>query len=148
MISKDFTFKTWQEIEPFYLQLQEKNINSSDELYAWFVDRSILESFLSENLAWRYIRQTCNTSDADLQKELDFFIEEIQPQIASFTNKLNQKALNSPFLDILTRISRRWELWCVVCANKQKFLEKKISLFWHKFSQKNVSMAVLQEKCL
>ena len=101
MISKDFTFKTWQEIEPFYLQLQEKNINSVDELYAWFVDRSVLESFLSENLAWRYIRQTCNTADEDLQKELDFFIEEIQPQIASFTNKLNQKALNSPFLDAL-----------------------------------------------
>ena len=123
MISKDFTFKTWHEIEPFYLQLQEKNINSADELYTWFVDRSILESYLSENLAWRYIRQTCNTIDADLQKELDFFIEEIQPQIASFTNKLNQKALNSPFLDVLTHTHTQKQALGVMVRSLRKQAE-------------------------
>ncbi len=61
------------------------------DLKEWFSDRSELESALSEDFAWRYIRMTCDTADQKLVEDLNFFIEEIQPKIAPENDELNKK---------------------------------------------------------
>ncbi|CCG98748.1 oligoendopeptidase, M3 family [Fibrella aestuarina BUZ 2] len=91
----------WAHVQPFYDDLLQRPINSADDLRRWFADRSELESYLSENFAWRYIRMTCDTASEALVSQLNFFIETIQPPMSTLGNELDQKALASPYLDQL-----------------------------------------------
>lgn len=97
-IGEDFVLKTWDEVKPLYDNLVNRPIHNADELRQWFIDRSELESYLSENFAWRYIRMTCDTSDPELINQFNFFITEIQPQLSAYENQLDKLAIESPFL--------------------------------------------------
>ncbi|MBO0939763.1 M3 family oligoendopeptidase [Fibrella sp. HMF5335] len=101
-LPETYTLTTWDEVRPFYDDLLNRPINSADDLRRWFANRSELESYLSENFAWRYIRMTCDTADAKLTEQLNFFIEHIQPQMSELGDELDKKALQSPFLAELT----------------------------------------------
>jgi oligoendopeptidase F len=62
-IGEEFDLKKWEDLEPFFENLKNREINSAEDLKQWFSDRSEIESYLSENFAWRYIRQTCDTAN-------------------------------------------------------------------------------------
>ncbi len=110
-LPEDFRLTDWNSAKPYFENLKNREIEDALDLKEWFSDRSELESALSEDFAWRYIRMTCDTADQKLVEDLNFFIEEIQPKIAPENDELNKKALSSPFLpevtdpgyDILTR---------------------------------------------
>ncbi|MCF0057864.1 M3 family oligoendopeptidase [Dyadobacter sp. CY356] len=101
-IGEEFELKKWDDLQPFYDNLKNREINSASDLRQWFLDRSELESYLSENFAWRYIRQTCDTANSGLINALQFFITEIQPKLAEYGNELDKKAVESPYLNDLT----------------------------------------------
>ena len=101
-IGEEFDLKKWDDLQPFYDNLKSREINSAADLRQWFLDRSELESYLSENFAWRYIRQTCDTANSGLINALQFFITEIQPKLAEYGNELDKKAVESPYLSELT----------------------------------------------
>ena len=102
-IGEELDLTSWTDVKPFYDDLLKRILNSPDDLHRWFLDRSELESYLSENFAWRYIRMTGNTTDESLVKRLNFFITEIQPPMTTYGNLLDQKAVDSPYLPELTR---------------------------------------------
>ena len=101
-IGEEFDLKKWDDLQPFYDNLKSREINSAADLRQWFLDRSELESYLSENFAWRYIRQTCDTANTGLINALQFFITEIQPKLAEYGNELDKKIVENPFLSELT----------------------------------------------
>lgn len=101
-IGEEFDLKKWEDLQPFYENLKNREVNSVDDLRQWFLDRSELESYLSENFAWRYIRQTCDTANTGLINALQFFITEIQPKLAEYGNELDKKIVENPFLSELT----------------------------------------------
>jgi len=100
-IPEDFKVTEWNEIEPFFNDLLSREINSKEDLEKWFLDRSELEAILSEDMAWRYIRMTCDTENEELREKYIFFVQEIQPKIAPLSNKLNETALQNSYLDQL-----------------------------------------------
>ncbi len=91
----------WDAIEPFFKQLFEREINSKEELEIWLRQRSELEAFISENLAWRYVRMTCDTTNSELEKQYLFFVSEIEPKIAPYSDSLNRKLIESSFIEEL-----------------------------------------------
>ncbi|WP_338874198.1 M3 family oligoendopeptidase [Spirosoma sp. SC4-14] len=93
---------SWDDVKPFYEELAARPINNANELKQWLLDRSELESYLSENFAWRYIRMTCDTANEELVNRLNFFIAEIQPPMTAFGNELDKKTIDSPYLSQLT----------------------------------------------
>lgn len=101
-IGETIELRSWDDVKPLYEELLDRSIDNAEELQQWLVDRSELESYLSENFAWRYIRMTCDTANEELVKELNFFIEEIQPSMTTYGNDLDLMAVNSPFLSQLT----------------------------------------------
>jgi len=101
LLPNDFKVTSWEAVKPYYDNLLAREINSADDLQRWFQDRSELEAVLSENLAWRYIKMTCDTTDDKLRESYTEFITQIQPKIAPVSNELNKKALTSPYLDDL-----------------------------------------------
>ncbi len=101
-LGESFHFTSWETLQPLYDDLKNRKITSPEALKQWFQDRSELESFLSEDFAWRYIRQTCDTGNEALVQALQFFITEIQPHLIAYGNELDLKALNHPDLEALT----------------------------------------------
>src|SRR5688500_184521 len=103
-LGEDFKVTSWEVLKPFFDNLLERKIDSVDDLRNWFYDRSELESVISEDLAWRYINMTCYTENDSYRKSYQDFIENIQPQIAPVSDKLNKKAAGSVFLNELANV--------------------------------------------
>jgi len=89
----DWHLHRWEDAAVWYKQLEERDLSRTDSFEAFLRDRSALESALDEDLAWRYIRMTCNTEDEQLRAEYEFFIGSIYPEMAPWTDRLNRKML-------------------------------------------------------
>ena len=96
-LPEDFTITTWENLEPFFIDLLERKINSKEDLEQWLKDISELEAVLSEDGCWRQIRMTCDTESKELENAFTFFMMEIQPKAQPYADKLNKKLVNSPF---------------------------------------------------
>jgi oligoendopeptidase F len=102
-VPEDFVLTSWDKLKPYFDNLLERPVDTVADLRKWFVDRSELESIISEDLAWRYIRMTCYTENEEYSQSYQEFIQKIQPEIAPYSDKLNKKAAASPFLDTLAK---------------------------------------------
>ncbi len=92
---------SWDVLAPFFNQLLDREINNIEEIENWLKDRSELESFVSEDLAWRYVKMTCDTTNKDLEQAYLFFVTEIEPQISPLSDQLNKKLVACKFINEL-----------------------------------------------
>ncbi|MFZ6012543.1 MAG: M3 family oligoendopeptidase, partial [Bacteroidota bacterium] len=100
-LPENFSVSTWEALKPYFDDLLARKLQSLTDLRKWFLDRSELESVISEDLGWRYIRMTCYTENKDYLNAYRDFIQNIQPQVAPVADQLNKKAASSEFLPIL-----------------------------------------------
>jgi oligoendopeptidase F len=96
-----FEISTWETLRPYFENLISRSIKDSEALQQWLEDRSELESVISEDLGWRYIKMTCYTDNELYSKRYQDFVENIQPHMAPFSDQLNKKFAASPFLQEL-----------------------------------------------
>lgn len=101
-LKESFEVTSWETLKPYFDTLLNRSIASLTELRDWFRDRSELESAIGEDLGWRYIKMTCYTDNKEYGDRYQDFIQNIQPQIAPFSDQLNKKAASSPFLGLLS----------------------------------------------
>ncbi|WP_276370307.1 M3 family oligoendopeptidase [Chryseolinea sp. H1M3-3] len=128
-VGEDFKVASWEGLKPFFDNLLDRKIESVSDLKKWFHDRSELESVIGEDLAWRYINMTCYTENESYRNSYQDFIENIQPQIAPVSDKLNKKAAASSFLNELANV----EGYNLMIRNLKKdieiFREENVPLF-------------------
>lgn len=93
----EMSFASWNELEPWFKLLDGRVVDSPIEFEKWLADLSELESVLHEELAWRYIRSSCNTADKAAEEAYDFFVTAIEPEVAPWVQKLSKKIATSPF---------------------------------------------------
>jgi oligoendopeptidase F len=96
-LPKDFVVTDWQNLEPYFKNLLEREMNAATDLEQWLQDMSEMESVVSEDACWRQIKMTCDTENKSLEESFTFFMMEIQPQIQPYADALNKKLINSPF---------------------------------------------------
>jgi len=97
-LPESFGVTDWAALEPYFIELRDRSLGSAAELERWLLDRSELESVLSEDLAWRYIRMTCDTQDQERAEAFQYFVSEIEPTVAPYDHALNEKMIGSEFL--------------------------------------------------
>ncbi|GAA3925538.1 M3 family oligoendopeptidase [Hymenobacter algoricola] len=97
-LPEEFVVTDWAALEAYFVELRDRPIDSPATLERWLLDRSELESALSEDLAWRYIRMTCDTQDQGRAKAFQYFVSEIEPSVAPYDHALNEKMIGSRFL--------------------------------------------------
>jgi oligoendopeptidase F len=97
-VPADFKLTTWQAVEPFFVDLAERPINSRADLEQWLQDMSEVEAVVSEDACWRQIKMTCDTTDKSLEEAFTYFCMEIQPKLQPYADKLNRKLYDSPFV--------------------------------------------------
>jgi oligoendopeptidase F len=96
-VERDFRVTTWEELKPYYDELLARAIGSVTELEKWLRDYSELTAVVNEDMAWRYIRMTCDTENKELRDSYNDFVQNIEPKIAPVSNDLNKKVVDLPF---------------------------------------------------
>ncbi|HNR20137.1 MAG TPA: M3 family oligoendopeptidase [Bacteroidia bacterium] len=100
-VAADLKITSWSDIEGYFKELNSRQISSEDDLLKWLADRSELESVIQEDLGWRYIHMTCDTTNKEYAAEFNVFVSDIEPKIAPENNKLNLKLLACSFTENL-----------------------------------------------
>ena len=95
-IPTDFTIQQPADVEILFQKLLDRTIHSTSEFENFLIDVSELESFLSEDMAWRYIHMTCDTQNEDFENayciityQSTLAIEAILRGIPSFCNEVS-----------------------------------------------------------
>lgn len=100
-LPNELVIDSWEKLKVFFDDLKNRNIGNVSDLENWLRDRSELEAVLEEDMAWRYIKMNIDTTDVELAESFNFFIAEIEPNVAPYTNEFNIKLVNSPFINDL-----------------------------------------------
>lgn len=100
-LPETFKIESWEQVKPYFEDLKARKINSEADLEKWLLDLSEVEAVLEEDMAWRYIRMSIDTTNKELADKFNFFVSEIQPHIAPYQHELNKKLVASPFLKLL-----------------------------------------------
>lgn len=127
-VAADLEIDSWESIELYYHDLLNRTIETLPDFKQWLRDQSELEAVLEENLAWRYIRMTIDTTNTELSEAYTFFVTEIQPKLAPFEDKLNQKLANSPFISELESSSDYFILFRKVRKELELYREENVSI--------------------
>lgn len=96
-LAADFTLSSWELVLPYFDRLSQTEINSLEDLIDFCQNRSELESYLSENFAWRYIKMSCDNQNEAHQLSYQQFVNEIMPNASVFEDAWNNKVMQSPF---------------------------------------------------
>ncbi len=92
-LPENYKIDNWDSLKAYYENIKGRELSSPADFLKWLKDKSELESYVSEDFAWRYIRMTCDTADAALQQAYQDFVENIQPHLAAYGDILNKKTL-------------------------------------------------------
>ena len=90
-------FKIWDQIEPWYRQLLERPIGSTEDLEAWLFDLGELNGAVSQEGVKRYVAMTCQTDDPDREAANLAFVRDIEPRLKPIQNDLRSRYLDSPY---------------------------------------------------
>ncbi|MBL4625248.1 MAG: M3 family oligoendopeptidase, partial [Flavobacteriales bacterium] len=100
-LPEEFVIDSWEALKPFFEELKSRELNSVLELEKWILERSEMDSVLEEDMAWRYIKMNIDTRDEALSKSYHFFVSEISPKIAPYSNDFNKKLVDCAYLSEL-----------------------------------------------
>ena len=100
-VDENLLIDSFESVENYLNTLLTKKIESKEELRQWLKDKSELEAVLEEDMAWRYIRMSIDTTNEEYSKAYNFFVSEIQPKLAPFDDKLNKKLMSCEYVNDL-----------------------------------------------
>lgn len=94
-LPEDFKVTKWENLEPFFEELQAAPLDTVEQVEAWLKKSSELEYALTEDKAWRYIRMTCDTENKEIKEHFQSFITQILPNLSRMGNDLQKKLYES-----------------------------------------------------
>ena len=133
----DFKLTDWENTEPWFKDLLERDISTKENLEQWLKDQSELEAVINEDACWRQIQMTRDTENVTLEEAFNYFCLEIQPEIQPYADALNKKLIASPLVTDL---------------DKEKYftylrsVRKSIELFREENIPLQAEMSVLQQQ--
>lgn len=100
-VANNFNPAAWDVVSPYFDDLENRSINSVDDLNKWLLDWSELDTVMSENFRWTYVKTTIDTSDTKAKEDLTNLYLNINPNIAPRENTLRKKFISCPFTEKL-----------------------------------------------
>jgi oligoendopeptidase F len=94
-IPADFTITTWPLLAIYFEQLQQAPLDTIQQVQSWLAQLSELNGAISEDVCWRQIKMTCDTTDKSLSEHYEYWCTHLQGPIAVASNKLHQKLMAS-----------------------------------------------------
>lgn len=108
-VPNDLNPDSEKEIGKLYGSLLQREIPvNSGKLRNWIMDWSELSSVLNEVYCRRYVAMTCNTQDKEAEQLYSGFVENIQPIMNEYDDKLNKKLMAHPSKNLLKDEFGEW----------------------------------------
>ncbi len=90
-VEKDADLSIKETAENLFKRLNDRKINSRQELEQFLLDRSELESALMEKRSILYIDMTCHTDDKNKASAYQDFMQNVMPVVELYSNSLDKK---------------------------------------------------------
>lgn len=118
----------WSQLQPLFEKLQQRAINSVEELEAWLLDISAVDEQIDQAHAQRYIDHTCHTDDPAIEKAYMSFVEEVMPHVKPVIFELQKKFVASEFREQLNHaryfvLERSWRTGVLLFRKENVALE-------------------------
>ena len=126
-VPADIDATNWDNLQPYYQQLLDREFKCSGCLEQFLLDRSELDAAASEAGSNLYITMTCNTEDKNAKDAFLSFVENVEPELKKLGFELNKKVVSSQHIDSLDKdrfgvLVRDW------CADVEIFRDENVSL--------------------
>jgi oligoendopeptidase F len=143
----DFDPSDFNQIEPLLKALNERSIDSTDELRQWVADLSALMERIDEYGSRRYIDVSCRTEDEAAEKAYLDFVREVEPRLKPWLFELQQKYLASSHLEELTEpgfdvMSREWRADVEIYRDQNVPLETRVTELTNEYGKISGAMTV------
>lgn len=86
---------SWDNLQPFYQQLLDRELKCAGCLNQLILDRSELDATAEEAYSNLYIAMTCNTEDEEIKAAFLAFVEHVEPELKRVRFELDKKAVSS-----------------------------------------------------
>ncbi len=99
VFTKDVTnFGDWRQLEPLFQELERQVavIATTEDLEAWLLRGSELDAAIGEEGSRRYIAMTCQTDDREREQAYLDFLENVEPQLKVWGDRLCRLYLECP----------------------------------------------------
>jgi oligoendopeptidase F len=126
-LPQNYSITTWELLEPYFKNLNERNITNKNELKLWLQNSSELEAVISEDACWRQIKMTCDTTDKALEESFNDFCMNIQPHVQAYADLLNKKLVQNEYTKELNQ-EEYYTYLRSVAKNIELFNEKNIPI--------------------
>jgi oligoendopeptidase F len=136
-IPSNFVVTDWPNLEPYFKDLLDRNIDTKENLEQWLLDQSELEAVVSEDACWRQIKMTCDTQNKVLEAAFNFYCTELQPYIQPYADGLNKKLVNHPLIKELNETTYFTFL---------RTIRKSIELFREENISLQADLAIMQQQ--
>jgi len=97
LLPANFKITDWNSLEPFFITLLNRTIDSREDLEQWLKDTSELEAVISEDACWRQVRMTCDTENKEYEEAFNYFYTEIAPKMQPLADQLNRKLIDCSY---------------------------------------------------
>ncbi|SHE82944.1 oligoendopeptidase F [Marinitoga hydrogenitolerans DSM 16785] len=94
--NKEINLNDWNDVKNELESLLAEEINSVNDLLKFLEKWSEFDAILSEEMAWRYIRMTCDTKEENSKAFNDFYANIISPA-SEYDFLLKKKFYDSPY---------------------------------------------------
>ena len=126
-VPADIDATNWDNLQPYYQQLLDREFKCSGCLEQFLLDRSELDAAASEAGSNLYITMTCNTEDENAKNAFLSFVENVEPELKKLGFELNKKVVGSQHIDSLDKdrfgvLVRDW------CADVEIFRDENVPL--------------------
>ncbi len=93
------TFKTdnWDFLKSELEGLMKQEISNAGDLITFLEKKSEFDELIADEMAWRYIRMTCDSGNEDLLNAFNEYQEKIISPMQTYDFELKKKFYNSPF---------------------------------------------------
>ncbi len=96
-LPEEFKVTVWSRLKPYFNELLRRPIATKAILEQWIFDWNELNALVQEDVNWRYIHFSTNTSDERAGESYNYVVQQILPKVAKINHQLNQKLLEIPF---------------------------------------------------
>ena len=95
-VPADLDGARWENLEPLYQSLRDRELSCSTCVEQMLLDRSELDAAASEAHTILYVQMTCHTDDAQAKSSYLRFVEQVEPKLRQIGFELDRKVVGSP----------------------------------------------------
>lgn len=85
----------WAGIEPYFVKLQQSDLDTPERINAWLLDWSELAAGIDEVARRLYVRMTCQTDDEQRKQAYLDFVEHVEPKCKPMWHAVDRKYVSS-----------------------------------------------------